>query len=457
MTFALENLAPSDVDPQTVVPSAYLASQSKQISPREAARLGLGILARMDTDIARLEQIIAPGNDANGNLKEMRDVLLERRSALPEVFPLDAATLALRRVPPHRRVDGGQVLDAVLRNDPRVQELLTPEAQVWLKAHVGSGAAFAAETAQHTAEIQTAMDTITVQNAKGPRLHWSEVQGYDAWEEAATLSRASIPVRLTYAVDAPASWWGIEEAGVAYAAARRSSDLGQLLIAAAFAHPGALDLLVTVDVPTNTLVRMQDVTLQDGFDRKTIVTSAEGGATLAWKDDRNANWMPLLADTPLLEGRVTDLVAFGADDTDNIVWMEERLVPDGDGRGVPPRVQRADRSTDEAVMAVRLPPPSNWHPYLIENEGTLSRKFMARDTGTGALETLPPVSSLAPQSLDLTPQQISPKGFALQRRWVLARAPDGSRQVWQVACSAQARFGGSSGLAHDLVLCPDAQ
>ncbi|WP_299961429.1 hypothetical protein [uncultured Roseobacter sp.] len=458
VTFSTEGLAPADVDPQSVVPSAYLAVQDAPLSMREAAALGLSILARMDDEISHMASIIEQGGDRSGNLREALDLLSRKRSEMPEAFPLEANTPVLRRMPPHQRVDGAAVRDAVLNEAPEARRLLSDGVQLWVRGQGEGGAAFSAETARHSAQITTATDVIKIKEARGPRLRWSEVQGYDVWEEAATETRASVPVRLSYAGDAPAAWWGLEETGVAYASAPAGpSDLGQLLIAAAFAHPGALGWLVTVDASANSLLHVGEVALFDGFGRETTVTRADKGAAVAWKDDSAAQWMPLLADAPLLEGAPTDLIAFGLDETDNIVWMEERIVPDSDGRGTHPKPARPDRSTSDPVFALRVPSPSTWHPYLLQADGTLLRQSLPRHAQGGALDAVAPGTSLAPERMALIPQQIPPKGFALQRRWVLGRAPDGSRQVWRVNGTADAKLSGSAGLAHDLVLYPQAQ
>lgn len=458
VTVSTEGLAPADVDPQSVVPSAYLAAQDAAVSTREAAALGVRILARMEDEISGLTAFIEQGGDRSGNLREALALLSRKRSEMPEAFPLKIDTPVLRRLPPHQRVDGAAAREAVLKQTPQVQRLLSDNIQRWLRVEGESSAAFSPETARHSAEIETATDVIEIQGARGPRLHWSEVRGYDVWEEAATETRANVPVRLTYAGDAPAAWWGLEETGVAYCSAPAGpSDLGQLLIAAAFAHPGTLGWLVTVDTSANSLLRVGEVVLFDGFGRETTVTRADDGPAVAWKDDSAAQWMPMLADAPLLEGAPTDLIAFGVDDTNNIVWVEERIVPDANGRGVHPTAARPDRSTSDPVFALRVPPPSTWHPYLLQADGTLLRQSLPRHDGAGALDTVAPVTSLAPDSLALIPQQIPPKGFALQRRWVLGRAPDGSRQVWRVNGAADAKLSGSAGLAHDLVLYPQAQ
>lgn len=454
----VEHLTHGGGDSQAVVPSSYLAAPLPDAVPlRDALAMGLRLLARVEAEIAGLAALIAQGRDPSGNLREMLFMLERNRARLPDAFPLDANSPALRRVPVARRIHGAAVLRAVRARDPEAERLLTPETQRWLLAQDRGGAEFAAETATHSATITTHTDDIHIVDAPGPRLHWSDLRGHKHGDEVEDVTLRAVPVRLSYEGDAPASWWGLEAADRNWAAAPAGpSDLGQLLVSAAFAYPGRVAWLVPLDLPTNTLISVSEVTLIDGFGRETAVRETRSSGAGAWRDATGPQWMPLLADAPLLLGDATDLVSFGLDEADNLVWMEERVVPDSEGRGQAVTPDRPDRTVDEPTLALRVPPPDNWHPYVTAQDGTLTRRPLAGDDGAGGTQAQPLRSTLSPENLALSPVQIDPAGFALQQRWALGRAPDGSRHLWRVSGQARAQLGGSAGFAHDLVLRPEA-
>lgn len=454
----VEHLTYGDGDSQAVVPSSYLAAPMPVKLPwRAALALGFRVIARLDAEIARLAALIAQGRDPSGNLKEMQFMLERNRTRLPEVFPLEADSPVLRRVPVARRVDGAAVLAAVRDQDPEAERLLTPETQRWLLGQDQGRGAFTPETATYSATITTHTDDVHIIDAPGPRLHWSDLRGSDHGDDVAEMTVRAVPVRLSYEGDAPASWWGLEAADRNWAAAPAGpSDLGQLLVSAAFAYPGQVALLVPLDVPTNTLASVREVTLIDGFGRETDAHAAHHGGAGAWHDGARGRWMPLLADAPILLGDATDLVSFGLDETDNLVWMEERVAPDSEGRGQAVTANRPDRAVTEPALALRIPPPDNWHPYIVTQAGTLARRPLAHDDGAGGTQAQKLRSALSPEHLALSPVQIDPAGVALQQRWALGRAPDGSRHLWRVSGQARAQLGGSAGFAHDFVLRPDA-
>lgn len=456
----VERLTYSDGEPDACIPSALLADPlpvSGSDHPRASFALGRRLLVQMQTEITGLAAVIEANGDPTGNLSEILSEFRRRLGSVHEAFPLKADSPALRRVPKSRQVDGLAALDAVLRDTDSAGRLFSERTRNWLRSQQPlAGADFQVETATHSRDVSTLTSDARIENAPGPRLHWSDLRGGQS-DDIVPQSQTTALVRASFEGDAPASWWGMEEAGRNWAAAPAGpSDLGQLLIAASFATVGQGLWLCSVDAPTNALVQIGEVVLIDGFGRETSARQSQVAAQSAWTDATRERWLPLLADAPLLLGDATDMIAFGLDSAANLVWGEERIAPNADGRGQRTNARASERTVTELNFALRIPPPATWHPYIVTDGGTLLRRPLARQDGTGQVTAHELQSDLSPAALDLAPAQIDPAGFAVQRRWVIGRAPDGSRQLWRVRGNARAALSGSAGLAHDMVLRPEA-
>ncbi len=424
------------------IPSSVLATTSDDW--RGSLALGIKLYNRMTALIARYK-----ASGANGNVVEALEAMQEK---LHQNFALTPAVMppSLRRVDQRKRIDGYAIAASIRANDGRFEGIVMPEIFEWFASlpDVKAAATFHAETGSTSAEIDGGIDVVRVHNASGPALHWDDIQPSQTPEEMADFTAHAVPTRLVYAGDAPNRWWGLEDAGRDWTAAPAGpSDLGQLVIASTFTKAHRVAWIAPFDVPSNSVLYPEKITVTDGFGNTIEVQEAKSSVARAWTDGTENRAMPILATAPLLLGDPTDVVAFGTDEMDNLLWAEVRTEKDDNGRGHLVQAVRKDRTVTQPEYAVRIPPPDNWHPY-IQMDDQMERRTFDDD--------LPqPVLSIMPTRLDLQPMQISRDGWGLQQRWVLGRAADGSRHVWRVNTDAQVKLSGSSGLAHDVLLKPE--
>ncbi|TGN47718.1 hypothetical protein E4L95_19135 [Paracoccus liaowanqingii] len=258
------------------------------------------------------------------------------------------------------------------------------------------------------------------------------------------LSRASLPGQQ------PPRWWRIEDEALDFAAVPAGpSDLGQLLIAAAFAEQGQVQWRCEIDVPINALVAIRAVTIRDTFGRRRTASDGRDTDLRGWCCDDGS--LPILARAPILSGDVLEEAVLRIDPVDNLAWLEETVLRDPHGRGTPWRPRPIPPEVEEPVLCLRRAPPDNWIPYALTGPGRLEARPLSLAGGRAEGRT-----RFFRDAYALSPGQIGARGLRYEHRAMLARAPSGARVAWRVDHARPAPLpGSSSGLRHDVVQRPE--
>lgn len=450
-------LQPTDGENAEFAPSSALAdeiAQSLKSDWRVALHLGRQILAELDAWESGVEKVIVESGDPSGNFREMLEGMRRNRREFVEQFAITSNHPAARRVPAHDRLDGLKVLQAFKNGDrqvARIEEdsngLLSTLSRNLVHEH-----SFDSVAGTHEVAIRAEMGTIAVRGATGPALHWSDLDlkniefGYPDQPIESMLSR------LTFAGSPPARWWDLENAAMAWSAAPAGpSDLGQLLLAAGLSNQREVMWIAPFDVSANHIVWVGSLEVVDGFGAVAIAQPAPDEIASSWSAANGKGAMAILAEGPLLRGAALEQVVFGVDEMDNMLWAEERIAKDALGRGTAvPTVREYRDGVDQAALALRLSPPSNWFPYTVR-DSALRLTPLARTPADRY-----PKTGLLPESFDQPPAAFAVHGAAVERRWILARSLSGARFTWSVRLRTQSGLQGSSGLAHDTIIRPVA-
>lgn len=389
---------------------------------------------------------------------------LSKRAAatLATIFPLKIPELLTARIPVEHRVDGVALLLAIREREASVADLVGPLA-VWVQSHsdvtVGEDLdGFAVETGRHTVDIQAEGVQIRSTTAKGPSLHWSDVT-IDVEPIDAITVQQPVPVQLFFEGAPSIRWWGIEEPAVDYSSAPAGpSDLGQLLISASLQEQGGVYWQLPLDVPGNSLLKVIEVQLQDGFGEWRTSEPLEGGALCGWKlgkqmelrPDPVTNWMLILNEPEPLRGDALEEVGLVADEVDNLIWLIEDISIGLWGRGVqlPHLTRRPDPEQEEYYA--RIAPPETWIAYQQSSPSQLERAILLPRSVQPT-----PHTRFALPSLAMTPGMLGAGGHRLRRQWSLARSTSGRRVLWQSRRSLADLPRGGSGLLHDQIVRPE--
>lgn len=415
------------IGPERTVPSARLA-EGTSAHWRDRLRMGHALVARAE----------AAGLGAD------MAALLAEHCPLTESHPL------VLRMAPRRRIDGAAALRLLRHSPEEVPETLVPILEDWARdqSEEEPRRGFDADRRAHEAVLDVdGNGGLYAHQAPGPALHWSDLTP-DAGEgaprsETRPLARTSLPG------EQPPRWWRFEDDGLDWTAAPAGpSDLGQLLVAAAFAEQGQVLWRCEVDVPINSLVRIADATVRDTFGHRRPSVDARSQDLRGWafEDGR----IPVLATAPMLEGDLLEAAVFRTDNVDNLGWLEETVVRRADGRGEAWTPGPRHEEAEAPRLVLRASPPESWIAYAIEAGGLVATPLAAAGGGLRSGRT-----RFFRERYSLSPTEIGGRGFRYELRPMLARAPSGHRIAWQVATARPGpRPGSSSGLLHDLIQRP---
>jgi hypothetical protein len=166
--------------------------------------------------------------------------------------------------------------------------------------------------------------------------------------------------------------------------------------------------------------------------------------------------LPPVAATPLL-GEPVEEVAFVRDESANMAWAVERVVP---GRSGDPRQRSAERraqrpplpeglDANEVVYELQVPVPANWIPLVPVATAPavvgLRKGAMLAD----GEPILPASLLLQPTPLTFPAEEIPREGITVRAVPALARRPDGTYARWTGHRIRVGRGEGSSGFASD--------
>jgi hypothetical protein len=262
-------------------------------------------------------------------------------------------------------------------------------------------------------------------------------------------------------------YWQLEEGGVDVSRIEaQPHDLARLCLAE-FALVSADDwLLVPVDGSRGAVNQVEKVWVtttfgetfeiaESGADRRTRgfrmfeVTSAAGNSLPGIV-------LPPAAATPL-NGEPLEEVVFLRDETANLGWAVERVVPGASGdarpRSAEPPPQRpappAGQDPNEVIYTLQVPVPQHWIPLVPVRlaPGVIGLRKGAMLAGGEPV--LPQGVLLAPTPLTFPQEEIPREGISVRAVPALARRADGSYARWIGHRVRIGRGEGSSGFASD--------
>ncbi|HEY3019018.1 MAG TPA: hypothetical protein VGJ32_02445 [Solirubrobacteraceae bacterium] len=281
--------------------------------------------------------------------------------------------------------------------------------------------------------------------------------------------------------------WEFEDARVDFGGVQADpEDLGRMLLAEFALVYGGDWLLVPLEVPTGSLVRIVALDVRDTFGRTVRVgpTSALEGPSGAWRmfgispgATAGATGSPadvLLVAPALasgLQGRAVEEVLLLRDETANLAWAVERAVEGENGlpvdRAGAAYERRADppppaRPSDTFAYRLRTDVREHWLPLLPQRLQAGDPSMTLR---LGALPLVLPDGTVAPirplgrllagatpdADVVVREEEVPREGARVTRAYQLARWIDGSTFLWLGRRKAVGRGEGSSGLRFDVM------
>jgi hypothetical protein len=329
--------------------------------------------------------------------------------------------------------------------------------------------------------------------------HYEASDGPDLGAPAAPAAPAAspvemLPVPVRYPGMPSDRLWAFEDARVYLGGLEAgTTDLARLALVEFSLVFGDDWFQVPLDLPAGHLARVSELTCFDSFGTALRIRPSRDPGRNGWSvfAQTGAEHGGRLADTffvpatvrHALEGPPLEEVALFRDEMANLVWGVERIVqgPTGEPvrRGlVESRSLRQSLPGDlgDAAIVYRLmtPVPDHWIPFVsVPVPGRsatsfateLERRPMVRflDDGTvevahphGALLREDPTGDVAGDRLRIAEEEVPRDGIVVNRRFQLARTPDGRTVLWVGRRKEPGRGEGSSGLKYDTALPPAA-
>jgi hypothetical protein len=287
-----------------------------------------------------------------------------------------------------------------------------------------------------------------------------------------------VPTAVTYPGMPASRLWEFEDSRVDFGAVEaQPEDLGRMLLAGFALVYGANWLLVPLEVPIGTLVRITHLDVRDTFGHTITVgptaPNGEWGMFGLSRADGLRDGALLIAPAlaASLQGRDVEEVLLLRDEAANLAWAIERAV-EGE-HGLPAdRAQAAyeasppastappsRRPSDTLPYRLRTDPPPHWFPLLperllsIDPSMTFRLGALPRVTPNGPAPLRPRGRLLQPMvrnpRVTLREDEIPREGARITRAYQLARWIDGTTHLWLGRRKTVGRGEGSSGLRFD--------
>jgi hypothetical protein len=285
-----------------------------------------------------------------------------------------------------------------------------------------------------------------------------------------------VPTAVTYPGMPASRLWEFEDARVNFGAIdAEPEDLGRMLLTGFALLYGADWLLIPLEAPTGTLVRITRLDVRDTFGHTTTIgpTAPDG----AWgmfgisRPDGPPDSALLIAPTlaSSLHGRDIEEVLLLRDEAANLAWAVERAIEGDDGRPVD-RAQAAYEATppappppaaaDALPYRLRTDPPAHWFPLLPQRAQPTDPSMTFRLGAIPRVTPDAPPTPLHPLGRLLAPMVTNPRialredevpreGTRATRAYQLARWIDGTTYLWLARRKTIGRGEGSSGLRFD--------
>jgi hypothetical protein len=285
-----------------------------------------------------------------------------------------------------------------------------------------------------------------------------------------------VPSPVAYPGMPAQRFWEFEDAAVDFGGVEaQPEDLGRMLLTEFALVFGGDWLIVPVEAPLGSLVRIVSLDVRDTFGRTLRIgpTSALEGSLGGWRmftlsgdGDDGLLLPPVLASR--LQGRDLEEVLLLRDETANLAWAVERRIEGQNGAPVDRAQADAERNGDAApapagasgTFSYRLATsvPEHWLPLLPQRteleDPSLGLRLGAleRTLSDGTKERIRPLGQLLqPLTGDilLQEEEVPREGARITRAYQLARWVDGSTFLWLARRKGVGRGEGSSGLRYD--------
>jgi hypothetical protein len=297
-----------------------------------------------------------------------------------------------------------------------------------------------------------------------------------------------VPTPVGYPGMPARRFWEFEDAVVDFGGVEAEpEDISRMLLTEFALVFGGDWLLVPLEVPVGSLVRIVSLDVRDTFGRTLRVgpTSALEGSLGGWRmftltrDGADPQGSPGAYDDALLvppvvaaglQGHDLEEVLLLRDETANLAWAVERRIEGQNGAAVD-RAQAAYEATGATPPAGPEPTgsfayrlagsvPEHWLPLLPERTRPddpsvgLRLGALLRTLPDGSTEPIPPLGRLLQPpagggDLVLSEEEVPREGARVTRAYQLARWLDGSTFLWLARRKGIGRGEGSSGLRFD--------
>jgi hypothetical protein len=278
-----------------------------------------------------------------------------------------------------------------------------------------------------------------------------------------------VPTAVTYPGMPASRLWEFEDGRVNFGAVEaRPEDLGRLLLSGFALVYGANWLLLPLEAPVGSLVRITRLDVHDTFGRVVSVgptaPGGEWGMFGVSRADGTVDGALLLAPalSASLQGRDVEEVLLLRDEAANLAWAIERSTEGEDGLPAD-RAQAAHegaaatppaRVPDVLPYRLRTDPPRHWFPLMPQRAVATDPSMTFRLGAIGSPPARPRGRLLAPLSKEpkvpLREDEVPREGARVTRAYQLARWIDGRTYLWLGRRKAVGRGEGSSGLRFDV-------
>ena len=293
------------------------------------------------------------------------------------------------------------------------------------------------------------------------------LDGDDALEPVESTADTMLATPLRYPGMPADRYWQLEEASVDVAAIdAQPHDLARLCLAEFAMISGDDWLLVPVDGKVGAVNQVGTVTVTTTFGETLVIEEAgDDRRTRGFRmyevtdgDGRSLPGvvLPPVAATPLLSDPVEE-VAFLRDETANMAWAVERVVP---GRSGDPRQRSAeppplrplpplDLDADDVMYELQVPVPQHWIPLVPVRTAPGVVGLRKGAMLHGGEPVLAEGLLLEPTPLTFPAEEIPREGITVRAVNAVARRADGSYARWTGHRIRTGRGEGSSGYASD--------
>lgn len=409
---------------------------------------------------------------------------------------LDPTAGRLHSVLAGRVPDGGSVRAALADGEPgwltgaddpqAVRDVLDGWVS-WVDGQPGSGSCWTTPRLEHRYRLRfgSGEDAIVLSadGASSGAARWHHyawlpgadvaIEGDESLDPPPERTTTMLATRLSYPGMPADRYWQLENGAVDVGAIEaQPHDLARLCLAEFALVTGDDWLVVPVDGQVGAVNQVLEVTLTTTFGERVLAAQEQedrhaGGFRMYEVTAADGAVLPGVVLPPVahaaLEGAAVEEVAFLRDETANMAWAVERVIPgltgDGRSRSAEPQPQPPDREGVEAtdlLYELMTPVPEHWIPLVPVATGyaevALRKGALLRDgTKVPARSQL-----LAPTPLTFPAEEIPREGVTVRAVPLLARRPDGSYARWVGHRVRVGRGEGSSGLAFDAAHDPGA-